>query len=64
MRLSEFWERMRDHFGAGYAESVARDHVLAQLGGRTVDEALRAGIEAKRVWRVVCEEFEVPRSKR
>ena len=29
VRLSEFWLRMRDHFGPGYAESVARDHVLA-----------------------------------
>jgi hypothetical protein len=64
VRLSEFWERMRDQFGVGYAESVARDHVIAALGGRTVDQALDAGIEAKRVWRVVCEEFEVPRAKR
>jgi hypothetical protein len=55
---------MRDHFGAGYAESVARDHVLAQLSGRTVDQALAAGVEAKRVWRAVCEEFEVSRAKR
>jgi len=55
---------MRDHFGPGYAESVAHDHVLAELGGRTVDQALAAGVEAKRVWRVVCEEFEVPRAKR
>jgi hypothetical protein len=55
---------MRDHFGAGYAESVARDHVLAGLGGRTVETALASGVEAKRVWRAVCEEFEVPRAKR
>ena len=64
MRLSEFWLRMRDHFGPGYAESVARDHVLAALGGRTVDQALAAGVGAKRVWRAVCEEFDVPRVKR
>jgi len=64
VRLSEFWERMRDHFGPGYAESVARDHVLAPLGGRTVEAALAAGVEAKRVWRAVCEEFGVPRPKR
>ncbi len=63
MRLSEFWERMRAHFGAGYAESVAHDHVLHQLAGRTVDQALAAGVEAKAVWRAVCEEFEVPRSR-
>jgi Protein of unknown function (DUF3046) len=55
---------MRDHFGPGYAESVARDHVLAELSGRTADQALAAGIDAKLVWRAVCEEFEVPRAKR
>jgi hypothetical protein len=64
VRLSEFWERMRDHFGPGYAESVARDHVLAELNGRTADQALAAGTAAKLVWRAVCEEFEVPRAKR
>ena len=60
MRLSEFWTRMEGHFGAGYARSVARDHVIAGLGGRTVDQALEAGESAKQVWRAVCEEFELP----
>ncbi|MBW5262055.1 DUF3046 domain-containing protein, partial [Streptomyces poriferorum] len=32
MRLTIFWERMADHFGAGYADSFARDHVMAELG--------------------------------
>jgi Protein of unknown function (DUF3046) len=64
VRLSEFWALMRDHFGPGYAESVARDHVIASLGGRTVETALASGVEAKQVWRAVCDEFEVPRGKR
>jgi hypothetical protein len=64
VRLSEFWIRMDDHFGEGYARSVAHDHVLQALGGRTVDQALAAGEPAKRVWRAVCEEFEVPSRKR
>jgi hypothetical protein len=55
---------MRDHFGEGYAESVARDHVIKALGGRTVDQALDLGENPKRVWRAVCEEFEVPARKR
>jgi len=55
-----FWERMRAHFGETYAESVAKDHVLASLGGRTVDQALADGEDAKKVWRAVCEEFRVP----
>jgi hypothetical protein len=55
---------MGDHFGAGYARSVAHDHVMQSLGGRTVDEALASGEPAKQVWRAVCEEFEVPARKR
>ncbi len=64
MRLSEFWQRMRTQFGETYAASVAKDHVLGRLGGRTVDQALADGEDAKTVWRAVCEEFKVPQQLR
>ncbi|MEW1905267.1 DUF3046 domain-containing protein [Streptomyces sp. NPDC086147] len=64
MRLTIFWERMADHFGASYAEYFASDHVMAELGGRTVREALDAGWEAKDVWRAVCAAVGVPADKR
>jgi hypothetical protein len=64
VRLSEFWERMRAQFGDAYAASVAKDHVFAQLGGRTVEQALADGQDAKTVWRAVCAEFDVPRNLR
>ena len=64
MRLTAFWERMRAQFGDVYAESVAKDHVLAVLGGRTVNQALADGIDAKIVWRAVCEAFNIPESRR
>lgn len=64
VRLSEFWVRMSEHFGAAYARSVAHDHVLMGLGGRTVDQALESGEPAKQVWRAVCEEFDVPARQR
>ncbi|MGW5277848.1 DUF3046 domain-containing protein [Streptomyces collinus] len=60
MRLTVFWQRMAEHFGPGYAETFARDHVMTELGGRTVNEALDAGWEAKEVWRVVCSVMDVP----
>jgi hypothetical protein len=60
MRLTEFWVRMNEHFGDGYAESVAKDFVLSSLGGRTVNKALAEGEDAKRVWRAVSEQFNVP----
>jgi Protein of unknown function (DUF3046) len=64
VRLSEFWERMRAQFGDAYAASVAKDHVFAELGGRTVEQALADGQDAKTVWRAVCAEFDVPRNLR
>ena len=60
MRLSEFWERLERHFGAGYASSVAADQVIAQLGGRTIQQALADGEDAKWVWRAVCQAFDIP----
>jgi Protein of unknown function (DUF3046) len=60
MRLTEFWARMREQFGDGYAESVAKDYVLSGLGGRTVNKALADGEDAKVVWRAVSDQFNVP----
>lgn len=64
MRLTEFWQRMEAELGATYADSFARDHVIAELGGRTVQQALEQGEPAKQVWRAVCSALELPPSKR
>ena len=64
MRLTDFWGRMTAQLGAGYAESFARDHVIRGLDGRTVEQALREGADAKDVWRAVCEVLEIPPAKR
>jgi len=60
VRLTVFWDLMAAQFGEVYAQSVAKDYVLAGLGGRTVERALADGEDAKAVWRAVCEAFEVP----
>jgi hypothetical protein len=64
VRLTEFWEKMRAQFGDVYAESLAKDYVLAGLGSRTVNQALADGEDAKVVWRAVCEAFRIPERKR
>lgn len=64
MRLTDFWRRMGLVFGEAYARSWATDVVVSELDGRTVDEALAAGVPAKDVWRAVCRTVEVPRSLR
>jgi hypothetical protein len=51
---------MEAQFGAAYARSVAKDYVLAGLGGRTAEQALADGTDVAIVWRAVSEAFEVP----
>jgi len=60
VRLTEFWDRMRAQFGDTYAQSVAKDYVFDELGGRTIERALADGEDAKVVWRAVCDTFNVP----
>ena len=64
MRLTEFWVRMKEQFGDVYAESLAKDYVLSNLGGRTVNKALADGEDPKVVWRAVGDTFNVPDSLR
>jgi hypothetical protein len=63
VRLTEFWSRMDERFGAAYAASLAADYRLPLLGS-TIAEALAGGVDAKEVWRAVCAEFEMPASLR
>lgn len=51
---------MEQVLGRGYHASWASDHVLAELGGRTVDQALRDGEDAKVVWRAVVANLDLP----
>ncbi|MEJ7741093.1 MAG: DUF3046 domain-containing protein [Nocardioidaceae bacterium] len=60
MRYTEFWARMEAALGAGYAHTWAREHVIAGLGERTVEQALAAGWDAKSVWREVWRALELP----
>lgn len=53
MTLTDLWSRLDQTFGPGYAASVARDQVFAQLGGRTIDQALTEHVEVHDIWRAV-----------
>lgn len=64
MRVTVFRRQMAEEFGEVRAEMLARDHVLAALGSRTVDEALEVGMPAKQIWRAVCDDFDVPMDRR
>lgn len=64
MRHTEFWERMNAALGPAYAKSWANNYVLADLGGRTVVDALAAGESPKLVWRAVWTVLELPARER
>ena len=64
MRHTEFWVRMEEALGAGYARSWSQLQVLTELDGRTVDEALAAGVPPKTVWRAVWEHLQLPARER
>ena len=60
MRHTEFWVRMDQALDPAYSRSWAEQHVLGDLGGRTVVEALEAGEPPKSVWRAVWAELGLP----
>ncbi len=58
MRRTDFWARMGEAFGVAYAQSVAKDQTLTDLGGRTVLSALADGIDPQVIWRAVCSQYD------
>jgi hypothetical protein len=64
MRMSDFWRLMDDEFGAAYARSLARDHVLGALGNRTPLQALDSGVPPREVWSAMCADMDVPAERR
>lgn len=64
MRITVFRRMMADEFGPSRAEVLAKDHVFSALDGRTVEQALAAGVSAKEIWREVCAAFDVPPERR
>jgi hypothetical protein len=62
VKVSEFHRAVADEFGA-FGRVLVRDTVLVELGNRTADAALAAGVPAREVWFALCRAQEVPRSR-
>lgn len=60
MSETELWRRMAEHLPDGRLELWADSIVLSELGGRTVTEAIAAGLPFARIWRAVWEMLELP----
>ena len=52
MHISDLRERLALSFGGGSHFPV--DIAISELGSKTVNEALSAGIEADEIWKAVC----------
>jgi Protein of unknown function (DUF3046) len=55
---------METRLGPAYARSWAKDQVLSQLGGRSVQQALDEGVDTKTVWRAVVAALDLPARER
>jgi hypothetical protein len=64
MRHTEFWTRMDEAMGRRSARAWAAFFVIGDLGGRTVEEALAAGVPPKQVWAAVWRALQLPESLR
>lgn len=63
MRLTEFHRLITDEFGEQEGKWIAHSHVLAGLGG-TAEELIERGVDPRKVWEGLCEDFDVPEGRR
>jgi len=59
MRAREFRTAVDTEFGPR-GSSLVHDLVIGELGGRTAQEAIDAGIDAGAVWVALCRASDVP----
>lgn len=64
MQEREFWQLLEEVFGRSYGRALAQDQQLTRLDDMTVVEALYAGLEPRVVWNVLCDQMDIPDSKR
>jgi hypothetical protein len=55
---------MQEALGPAYYRAWAGQFVMADLGGRTAQEALDAGVPPKQVWAAVWRALNLPASER
>ena len=60
VRHTELWARLEEALGETYAGVWADTQVISGLDGRTVNEALAGGEDAKVVWRAVWSHLQLP----
>jgi hypothetical protein len=57
VRLTDFWARLEQAFGPAYARSFAADHSFADIGNRTINQAIAEGVDTATIWRAVVDAY-------
>ncbi|GAA2754496.1 DUF3046 domain-containing protein [Amnibacterium kyonggiense] len=63
MKVSEFRLAVDEEFGEAQGRVLVNELVLDDLGGRTAEQALAAGVPTGDVWTALCRANDVPRSR-
>ena len=61
--MTEFQELLYAEFGASRGDTLLNDHRIHALGDRTGAVAIEGGTDPREVWRALCVEFDVPRTR-
>ena len=57
MRISDLRERLTLSFGPDWTPSFCKDIAITELNSKTVEEALRTGVEAADIWKALCSTY-------
>jgi hypothetical protein len=60
VKVSEFRRAVDEEFGETHGRVLVSELVIDELGGRTAEEALAAGIPTGEIWVALCRANEVP----
>ncbi|MDK4334961.1 DUF3046 domain-containing protein [Corynebacterium accolens] len=63
MRLTEYHQLVVDEFGESKGAWISHSHVLSELNG-TPDDLIERGVDPRRVWIGLCDDFDVPQERR
>ncbi|MDH2444995.1 DUF3046 domain-containing protein [Amnibacterium sp. CER49] len=64
MKVSEFRRAVDEEFGEAQGRVLTNELVIDDLGGRTAQQALDAGVPTAQVWLALCDANDVPEERR
>jgi hypothetical protein len=63
VKVSEFRLAVDEEFGETQGRVLVSELVVDELGGRTAEQALAAGVPTADVWTALCRANDVPRER-